>query len=109
MDVEKIMKSLGKKRPIFYSESDFQFAPASEIKSLYESHDIRLEVPFGFEPKGRIDILVRDKTIVYPIELNYLKKAFQFTADGEKFAIAEGVHDIDMYDCMGDIARYNMN
>jgi len=39
------------------------------IKSLYPECDIRLEVPFSFETKGRIDILARFNDDVYPLEL----------------------------------------
>ena len=105
MDIDRVMKSLEKKRPIFHLESDFQFALAWEIKSLYEHYDIRLEVPFEFDKRGRIDILVRENGAVYPIELKYLKKALQHTVDGEQFVLADGVHDMEMYDCLADVSR----
>jgi hypothetical protein len=62
-------------------------------------------VPFGFDKKGRIDIRVRQNGSIYPIELKYLKKALNCEIDGEHFALAEGVHDMDMYGCIADIDR----
>lgn len=44
-DIHTVIKSLSQKRRIFHLESDFQFALAWEIKSLYPECDIRLEVP----------------------------------------------------------------
>lgn len=108
MDIYNVMESLSKKRGIFHLESDFQFAFAWEVKSLYPECDIRLEVPFGFDKKGRIDIVVRLDEAVYPIELKYLKKALNYSVNGkhvEQFILAEGVHDMEMYDCISDIDR----
>jgi hypothetical protein len=99
------MESLSRKRGVFHLESDFQFALAWEIKSLYPDCELRLEVPFNFESKGRIDILVRFGDAIFPIELKYLKKALKYTVDDEPFVLAEGVHDMEMYDCIGDINR----
>ena len=105
MDIHAIMQSLCRKRNIFHLESDFQFALAWEIKTLNTEYDIRLEVPFSFDKKGRIDIIVRTNDGIYPIELKYLKKALTVTVDDEQFMLADGAHDLDMYSCMNDIAR----
>ncbi|MCL2111023.1 MAG: hypothetical protein FWH32_01965 [Clostridiales bacterium] len=105
LDIPAVMESLSQKRPIFHLESDFQFALAWEIQRFYPEYDVRLEVPFGFEKKGRIDIVVRNSGAVLPIELKYLKKKLLHTIDGEQFNLADGVHDMDMYSCMADIER----
>ena len=105
MDIHAVMQSLSHKRSIFHLESDFQFALAWEIKLLNPECEIRLEVPFNHEKKGQIDIIVRTKDGVYPIELKYLKKALTITVDDEQFSLADGVHDLDMYSCISDIAR----
>ncbi|MCL2817385.1 MAG: hypothetical protein FWD39_03225 [Clostridiales bacterium] len=108
MDIHAVMKSLSQKRSIFHSEADFQFALAWELKCVYPECDIRLEAPFNLADhgkKGRIDIVVRIKDAVYPIELKYLKKSLHHELCGEQFALSEGVHDMDMYDCICDIAR----
>ena len=105
MDIKTILEVLANQRPLFHSEADFQFALAWEIKSRYPQADIRLEAPFDGTVSGRIDILVRYQADVYPIELKYLKKRLQSTIDGEPYSLAEGVHDLDMHDCIKDIAR----
>ena len=102
------MESLSQKRSIFHLESDFQFALAWEIKCLYPECDIRLEVPFNLDKKGRIDIIVWFNNDAYPIELKYLKKPLNYKVGKEQFVLAEGVHDLDMYDCMGDIERMEL-
>jgi hypothetical protein len=105
MDINTIMKVLSDKRPLFHSEADFQFALAWEIKNRYPQAEIRLEAPFNGTVVGRIDILVRHQAGVYPIELKYLKKHLQCAVDNERYDLAEGVHDLDMHDCIKDIAR----
>lgn len=105
MDINAIMEFLANKRPLFHSEADFQFALAWEIKSRYPQTEIRLEVPFGGTVNGRIDIIVSHLTGVYPIELKYLKKHLRCAVDDEQYDLAEGVHDLDMHDCIKDIAR----
>ena len=104
-NIHTVMESLSRKRGIFHLESDFQFALAWEIKCLYPDCELRLEVPFSYESKGRIDILVRFMDAIYPIELKYLKKALKYIVDDELFLLAEGVHDMEMYDCIKDINR----
>jgi hypothetical protein len=105
MDIHAVMKSLSMERSIFHLESDFQFALAWEIQRQYPDCKIRLEVPFSFDKKGRIDIVVRTIDGVIPIEIKYLKKTLTCRIDGEDFMLAEGVNDMDMYSCMNDIER----
>ena len=105
MDINAVIESLSRRRPIFHLESDFQFALAWEIQSTYPDSDIRLEVPFSHEVNGRIDIRVSVDGAVFPIELKYLKKSLRYTINDETFALADGVHDMDMYRCMADISR----
>ena len=40
-----------------------------------------------------------------PTELKYLKRKLLYTIYEEQFALADGVHDMDMYNCMADIER----
>ena len=83
LDIEKCVKSLSKKRPIFHSEADFQFALAWEIQKEYPKANIRLEYPVG---KMNIDIVVffEDKSI--PIELKY-KTDKLYKDDNKKYNI----------------------
>ena len=105
MDLLLAIASLRQKRPIFHSEADFQFALAWEIKLLFDDAEIRLEVPSGTSAKGRVDIVVRHQGATFPIELKYLKKKQSFLVNDEHFNLVDGVHDIDMHDCIKDIAR----
>ena len=105
MDIHAVMKSLSIERSIFHLESDFQFAFAWEIQKHNPESKIRLEVPFSFDKRGRIDVVVRTDDGIIPIELKYLKKKLKCEIDGEDFLLAEGVNDMDMYSCMSDIER----
>ena len=105
MDIIKAMESLSCKRGIFHSEADFQFALAWEIKGLYPDCSVRLEVPFRIRMKGRIDILVRLDDDIYPIEVKYIKKTFRYSDGNDHYDLVNGVHDLDMYNCMVDIMR----
>lgn len=105
MNLLPAIESLRQKRPVFHSEADFQFALAWEIKRLYDEAEIRLEVPSNTSIKGRVDIVVRHEGAVFPIELKYLKKMQSFLVNDERFNLVDGVHDMDMHDCIKDIAR----
>lgn len=105
MDLLPAIASLRHKRPVFHSEADFQFALAWEIKRKNDDAEIRLEVPSGTTVKGRVDIVVRHEGATFPIELKYLKKKQSFLVSGEHFNLVDDVHDIDMHDCIKDIAR----
>ena len=104
MDLLPAIKLLRSKRSVFHSEADFQFALAWEIKRESNNVEIRLEVPSGTSVKGRVDIAVRHEGATFPIELKYLKKKQSFLVRGEHFNLVDGVHDIDMHDCIKDIA-----
>ena len=105
MDLLPVIESLRRKRFIFHSEADFQFALAWEIQIKYPDAEIRLEVPSGTSVKGRVDIVVRCEGALFPIELKYLKKKQLFQVNGEQFNLVDGVHDLDMHDCIKDITR----
>ena len=108
MELHQILRSLSEKRRLFHSEADFQFALAWEVKSFHPACEIRLEIPVKTdqdEQKKRIDIVVRDAKKIFPIELKYLKKTLHGAFGGETYDLATGVHDMDMHDCLKDIAR----
>ncbi len=106
LDIEKCVKSLSKKRPIFHSEKDFQFALAWEIQKEYSKANIRLEYPVD---KMDIDIVVfcgeNNKTMI-PIELKWLRTDFKCCINGEKFQLSlSGAEAEVRYDCLKDIKR----
>lgn len=77
LEIEDVLESLSKKRPLFHYETDFQFSLAWEIKNIFgEDVEVRLEYFIGEDKKGNrqyIDILVMDKRKkkCIPIELKY--------------------------------------
>lgn len=105
MNLLAVIESLRRKCPIFHSEADFQFALAWKIHQEYSDVEIRLEVSCNTSIKGRVDIVVQFNGTVFPIELKYLKKKLLFQVNGEQFSLVDGAHDIDMHDCIKDIAR----
>jgi hypothetical protein len=105
MDIPAIMQELSKKRKIFHSEADFQFALAWEIQSLLPCAEIRLEYHPCDEPYKSIDIVVRLDEYTYPIELKYKTKEFE-AYDGEGFKLKEqSAQDVGRYDFIKDICR----
>lgn len=106
MNLLPIIETLRRKRPLFHSEADFQFALAWEIQKAFPSADIRLEYPPESEPNKYIDILVRSDGCSYPIELKYKTKKLSASAGGERYFLKNhGAQDIGAYDCMKDICR----
>jgi hypothetical protein len=112
MDLQSIIETLREKRPIFYSEADFQFALAWEIQQKYHDADVRLEYPAenqGGKPNAYIDILVWLKERVYPIELKYRTRKLSVTVGDETFALKEqSAQDGGAYNSLKDISRLEM-
>lgn len=105
-DLFRIMDILRKKRPLFHSEADFQFALAWEIQTQYPDAAIRLEYCPQAIPDMHIDILVDLNHKVYPIELKYKTLKLQALVDDEFYALkSHGAQDIGKYDCLLDIQR----
>ena len=106
LDLTTCMEELRKKRRIFHSEADFQFALAWEIQKEYPKANIRLEYPVG---KMDIDIVVfcgEDNKKMIPIELKWLRTDFKCCINGEKFQLALSGADPEIrYDCLKDIER----
>ena len=80
-----VLKSLCRKRSVFHSEADFQFALAWEIQLLIPTAEIRLEYPPEGEPNKYIDILVRNEGSVFPIELKYKTRKLSVFVDSEQY------------------------
>lgn len=105
MELLHVIESLRKKRLLFHSEADFQFALAWEIQLLYPTAEIRLEYPSPEnDSKKYIDILVRDNGFAYPIELKYKTKKLFGVDKGEYYHLKEqSAQDIGSYDCVKDL------
>ncbi len=107
LDIEKILKHLVKKRPVFHAEADFQHALAWEIQTHYPSAKIRLEIhPNRVGKREYLDILVVNRNKIYAIELKYKTRNINMTHDGEKFYLLnQGAKDTGRYDFIKDIVR----
>lgn len=105
-DICEVIENLKRKRNIFYSEADFQFAIAWVIKELYPNAKIRLEYNPSKYLNIRIDVLViiEDKWI--PIELKYKTKGCTKLIDGEEYHLKNhGAKDRNCYFYLKDIER----
>jgi len=101
-----VVKSLAKKRPVFHSEADFQFALAWELKRKFRKADIRIERPFGGELNEYLDIQVCIGDDIYPIELKYKTKELKIEISNEKFHLKDqGAQNHGSYDFLWDIKR----
>lgn len=104
LDIHGIMRGLAKKRPIFHSEADFQFALAWQIRETILDSEVRLEwKPFADE-NLHIDIWLRSHGVA--IELKYPTETVSIEHEVEQFELKEsGLHAKGFYDCVKDIAR----
>lgn len=107
--VNEVLKRLGNSRKAFYSEADFQFAFAWELKSMLPNDaEIRLERPIEIGNKlYYIDILVVYKDKIYPIELKYkTKKVTIADTNGDIIPLANhAAVDLGCYAYIKDISR----
>lgn len=106
--VNNILKELSEKRPIFYSEADFQFSLAMEIRRKFNS--LRLEWPFEESIDNQyLDILIIGDDSYIPIELKYKTKRISERAipiKGELYHLKDqGAQDISRYHFLKDIQR----
>lgn len=107
MNIQEIMDSLARMRPVFHNEADFQHALAWELRERYECK-IRLEQRMEIDPKRRtyLDILLEKEGRRTAIELKYKMRAIDYMIDGEKFSLAnQGAQDIGRYDVLKDLQR----
>lgn len=105
--IEKIIKDLSKKQPVFHSEADFQHMLAWEIHTRYPSAIVRLEIhPGRIGKREYIDIWVKNKNKVYAIELKYKTRKIDIKYNGEEFHLLnQSAQDVGRYDFIKDITR----
>ena len=103
------MKSLAKKRVAFWSEADFQFALACELRSkLGAGAKIYLERPIvTASDTYYVDIWIKVDNVVNPIELKYATKSAEIIdKDKERISTSEQVaYDITRFLYLYDIHR----
>lgn len=106
IDVDLILQSLSAKRPVFYSEADFQFSFAKELEFLYPAASVRLEYISNKIKGMHIDIWVNMYECVIPIELKYKTKKCSISYNDEIFDLkSHSANDLGMYDVVRDIER----
>jgi len=106
LDTEAVLSSLAKRRAVFHSEADFQFAFAWEAKSLSPGLEVRLET--HPEPTVRLDLELIDPASRrgLAIELKYMTRLWVGVHGGESFALKNhGASDLRAYDVVKDIER----
>ena len=106
MNLSDIVDNLSKKRPIFHSEKDFQFALSWKIQEMYENLKIRLERPVYIDKKKiHLDIFIIDNKSLVLIELKYKKHKFNVEWGEEDFHLSKSAKLPSRYDFVSDISR----
>ena len=106
IEIEPVLASLSKRRPIFHSEADLQHELAHELRAYDPDLAMRLEYPMGIDGRASLDILLRKGAAQFGLELKYLCRSAQVTIDDEVFALKhQSAHDIRRYDVVKDIVR----
>lgn len=112
--IEATLQELSKKRPIFWSEADFQFSFAWEIKNKFPGVEIRLERRVDIPSRTKkdkkdpayIDIWIEDKGKIFPIELKYKTHECYSDFCGELFKLkTQSACDIGSHNYIKDIWR----
>ncbi|MGY1777751.1 hypothetical protein ACI8AV_17985 [Geodermatophilus sp. SYSU D00804] len=112
IDVPAVMEELARRRPVFHSEADFQFAFAQVIQSLVPDAHIRLEVPLrgvrGLKGSQYLDLMCSSPAGRTAIELKYFTRSWTGT-DGsteEQFRLRHhAATDLARRNLVFDIAR----
>jgi hypothetical protein len=107
LDLDKIMRTLAEKRPVFHSEADFQHALAWEIHTVDPGASIRLELPVRVDTNRiHLDLLVQCDQQRYVMELKYKTASMATDVWGERFSLSNhSAQDLGRYDFLKDVAR----
>jgi len=104
LDLPSFLDHLGKTRPVFHSEADFQHALAWSIQTHRPMARVRLET--RPERGIHLDLLVEEGGRRCAIELKYATRKLDLVVDGERFDLpSRGAHDITRYDFCKDVWR----
>ncbi|MEQ1659360.1 MAG: hypothetical protein ABL896_11345 [Hylemonella sp.] len=102
------LEALGKQRPLFHSEADFQHALAWSVHQDVPDSVIRLERPFRME-QGSIylDLFIRESSgRKLAIELKYKTRKELVFHEEEEFRLKnQGAQDLARYDFLWDVSR----
>lgn len=105
LDLQTVLRNLGRGRPIFHSEADFQLALGWAIRQHYPEAQVRLEVPYE-SLKGAVDLIIRTNMGLWAIELKYFKAGLKGVIGGEQFRLpGNNPPDTSQYEFLKDLTR----
>lgn len=108
-NLHRAIANLSAKRNAFWSEADFQFALAWELKQILPNANIHLERCYqlpNHKDEYRIDIWIEEQGKIFPIELKYKTKNATILQNGTTISLKNhGAVDLGCYDYLKDIAR----
>lgn len=106
LTIHDCLNALARKRPLFYSEADFQHALAWQIQQVLPDAQIRLEMPIAGETRRYLDIAVQDGADRVLIELKYKTRSLKAVVNDETFSLRDqSAQDIGRYDYLKDVER----
>src|ERR1700676_109598 len=108
LDIPHVLETLAKRRRVFHSEADFQYALAWEIHEAQPDAAIRLELPVRASD-GRtvhVDLFVTCGHQRFAIELKYKTEELNVRDGAEHFSLrSHSAQDTGRYDFLADVAR----
>jgi len=106
-NIEKVLVSLSRDRPVFHSEKDFQFALAWKIHEMYPRAQVRLEKSVVMDGEGdlhHVDIFILMGGKRYAVEVKYTTRKLSCTINGERYCLKNhAAQDIRRYDFLKDV------
>jgi hypothetical protein len=107
LDLNQVLESLAKKRPVFHSEADFQLALAWEIHNVKPDASIRLELPVRADGRAvHLDLLLVCDHQRFAIELKYKTALLDARQGSEQFLLrGQSAQDCGRYDFLSDVVR----
>jgi len=107
IEIDDVLASLAKKRPIFHSEADLQHALAWEIHERFSDAALRLEFPFRLGSRAiHLDLWVEHRGSIAAFELKYKTRGVQVNVGGEKLDLRDqSAQPLGRYDIVRDIRR----
>ena len=105
MDIDLLMNGLARRRPMFHSEADFQFALSREIEMEMPDCEVRLERPFRSGGcSRRVDIWLPQEGVA--VELKYFTRRMRVTVADEMFDLKDhAATDLARHGFLADVQR----
>lgn len=102
-DIHTVMGQLARRRPIFHSEADFQFALAWQIKETLPAWEIRLEYP---TERMHLDIWSPTEGVAIELKYKTCSRGDPIEHGGERFNLKnQDAQDHGRYDYVKDVQR----